>query len=318
MDTVVLDGVSYEKASVVAKRFKYTSDYVGQLCRGKKIDARLVGRTWFVNPDSLKNHKKAVRTSKSSEAQSTEIPPHKNTSQSADRASKTKSHLIPINAPLKNKTAKSTKKQNTEPARSRTISVRYQDDTEELIPALKHMQSKVPVVIDSKRPKVARVEAPQLKKLKIGSGSKKPTSFEPEELPEVALSGKIAVLEYKNKLPEEKPSKKLDHNAREVVVRPGASTSSKKPKLESAVQESTVTKQKIVPSSFAPAGVSKSEQQRKRPNALVLLSPLLATILALVVTVVVFSASSRTVVDSETSASGIVLQLQDLLTLFSD
>jgi len=57
MDRVTFgDGVSYEKASVIAKRFKYTADYVGQLCRGRKVDARLVGRTWYVNPDSLEKY----------------------------------------------------------------------------------------------------------------------------------------------------------------------------------------------------------------------------------------------------------------------
>lgn len=58
MDVVEFSGKEYTKASVVAKRFNYTSDYIGQLCRAKKVDARLVGRAWYVNLDSLLEHRK--------------------------------------------------------------------------------------------------------------------------------------------------------------------------------------------------------------------------------------------------------------------
>lgn len=57
MDSVVLDGVQYLRVAVAAKQFDYTPDYLGQLCRAGKLDARLVGRTWFVNPDSVAEHK---------------------------------------------------------------------------------------------------------------------------------------------------------------------------------------------------------------------------------------------------------------------
>ncbi len=56
MDELIVNGTTYLKASVAARNAGYTSDYVGQLCRGKKIDARLVGRTWYVNPDELGVH----------------------------------------------------------------------------------------------------------------------------------------------------------------------------------------------------------------------------------------------------------------------
>lgn len=57
MDTVTHNGVEYVKAGVAAKRFKYTKDYIGQLCRAEKIDARMIGRSWYVNIDSLEQHK---------------------------------------------------------------------------------------------------------------------------------------------------------------------------------------------------------------------------------------------------------------------
>ena len=57
MDTVSVKGINYEKASLLAKEFKYTSDYLGQLCRARKVDCQLIGRTWYINRDSLVSHR---------------------------------------------------------------------------------------------------------------------------------------------------------------------------------------------------------------------------------------------------------------------
>lgn len=56
MDTVVIDGVTYTKASILAKQFQYTADYIGQLCRSDKVQAQLVGRSWYVSSDSLESY----------------------------------------------------------------------------------------------------------------------------------------------------------------------------------------------------------------------------------------------------------------------
>ena len=45
MQSVVLNGKKFIKASEAAKAAGYTADYVGQLCRNEKIDAQLVGRS---------------------------------------------------------------------------------------------------------------------------------------------------------------------------------------------------------------------------------------------------------------------------------
>ena len=58
MKSLILDGKEYIKASKAAKDHGYTSDYIGQLCRAEKIEAELVGRTWYVNLDSLLKHRK--------------------------------------------------------------------------------------------------------------------------------------------------------------------------------------------------------------------------------------------------------------------
>ncbi|MCR4286314.1 MAG: hypothetical protein NUW00_05450 [Candidatus Kaiserbacteria bacterium] len=57
MEVLVLDGKSYVKASKAAKDLGYATDYVGQLCRGGKVDAHLIGRTWYVNKDELSTHR---------------------------------------------------------------------------------------------------------------------------------------------------------------------------------------------------------------------------------------------------------------------
>ena len=57
MDTLEHNGTTYVKASILAKRHRYTTDYIGQLCRANKVDAQLVGRAWYVNEISLLGHK---------------------------------------------------------------------------------------------------------------------------------------------------------------------------------------------------------------------------------------------------------------------
>jgi len=70
MEVVTINGVDYIKASVLARRFKYTNDYVGQLCRSRKVDAQLVGRTWYVNPLSVEEHKNLKTTKQLSKVSS--------------------------------------------------------------------------------------------------------------------------------------------------------------------------------------------------------------------------------------------------------
>jgi len=53
------DGKTYVSVSRASKKLGYTADYIGQLCRAGKIDAKMIGRTWYVEWDSLRNHKKS-------------------------------------------------------------------------------------------------------------------------------------------------------------------------------------------------------------------------------------------------------------------
>ncbi|HEY4500330.1 MAG TPA: NYN domain-containing protein, partial [Candidatus Paceibacterota bacterium] len=49
--------ISSKRASEVGG---YTQDYIGQLIRGKKIEARMVGRSWFVSEESLKTYQRIL------------------------------------------------------------------------------------------------------------------------------------------------------------------------------------------------------------------------------------------------------------------
>lgn len=58
MEHISVNGEKYVKASSIARELGYTADYVGQLARSGKIDAQLVGRSWYVNERSIREHKR--------------------------------------------------------------------------------------------------------------------------------------------------------------------------------------------------------------------------------------------------------------------
>ena len=52
---LVVDGKIYLPSSALAGRFSYTKDYISKLARESKIDARRVGRQWFIDESSLQD-----------------------------------------------------------------------------------------------------------------------------------------------------------------------------------------------------------------------------------------------------------------------
>ena len=59
-DIIILEGKNYISARRASKLMNYAQDYVGQLCRGGKVDARMIGRSWFVTEESLKAHREST------------------------------------------------------------------------------------------------------------------------------------------------------------------------------------------------------------------------------------------------------------------
>jgi hypothetical protein len=56
MDELEISGKRYISARRAAREYKYHSDYIGQLVRGKKLLGRKVGRSWYVELDSLTSY----------------------------------------------------------------------------------------------------------------------------------------------------------------------------------------------------------------------------------------------------------------------
>ncbi|MBC8464897.1 MAG: helix-turn-helix domain-containing protein [Parcubacteria group bacterium] len=50
---IFLDGKNYITASEAARLTGYTNDYIGQLCRGGKVEGKVIGRTRYVCRESL-------------------------------------------------------------------------------------------------------------------------------------------------------------------------------------------------------------------------------------------------------------------------
>jgi hypothetical protein len=53
MDELEISGKRYISTRRAAKEYKYHADYLGQLIRGKKLVGRKVGRSWYIDLDSL-------------------------------------------------------------------------------------------------------------------------------------------------------------------------------------------------------------------------------------------------------------------------
>lgn len=127
MEVLTLNGQKYVKASKAARDLGYASDYVGQLCRKGTVDAHLVGRTWYVNPETLGAH----RVEKKRNAR---VKAREHARRSIEEA--------------KSLRVKDATKSYTD------VAIRYENDSEELIPEVRK------VAIESYQEKVERVEEP--------------------------------------------------------------------------------------------------------------------------------------------------------------
>ncbi|MEN9622186.1 MAG: hypothetical protein RLZZ67_620 [Candidatus Parcubacteria bacterium] len=56
-DDLQFEGKNYFSSKRAAKNCGYTQDYIGQLIRSKKVEARMVGRVWFVSEESILAYK---------------------------------------------------------------------------------------------------------------------------------------------------------------------------------------------------------------------------------------------------------------------
>lgn len=57
MDEITIDGKTYISSKQAAGITGYAKDYVGQLCREGRVEARLIGRSWYVLEESIRKHR---------------------------------------------------------------------------------------------------------------------------------------------------------------------------------------------------------------------------------------------------------------------
>lgn len=69
MDELILDGKTYISSKRAAAVTGYAKDYIGQLCREGRVEARLVGRSWYVYEPSLAKHRFSKEGDSHDEAQ---------------------------------------------------------------------------------------------------------------------------------------------------------------------------------------------------------------------------------------------------------
>ena len=59
-DSILIEGKEYVSSDRAAKLVGYTNDYVGQLARAGKIEAKRIGRSWYIAQESITKHKLSV------------------------------------------------------------------------------------------------------------------------------------------------------------------------------------------------------------------------------------------------------------------
>lgn len=148
MEELLLEGKRFKKASVIAREFGYTSDYVGQLCRGGKIDAQLVGRSWYVDVDSLTAHKEnRYRSNTEKTKQAVKETLAEKTTEKKTTASEKKHHNYLRFAG----------------AQSVSVSLNYHGDDAELIPSVKEKTTNS----EAGRSVAIAVEHPDARKMNV-------------------------------------------------------------------------------------------------------------------------------------------------------
>ena len=85
MKEVKIKGKTYIRTAAAAKLYGYSQDYLGQLSREGRIAAKRVGRSWFVDPDSVAAYQRELEAEAAAE-QAEEQPEHSVSLHSDNRA----------------------------------------------------------------------------------------------------------------------------------------------------------------------------------------------------------------------------------------
>lgn len=177
METLEFNGKRYIKISSAARETGYTADYIGQLCRGKKIDAKLVGRTWYVYEDELHMHQRTRGRSSHEKA--------RKSVKEQVRAATEQEVIIPIHHASERRAPEYRKRIINE-------KIQYHADDSNLFPktALKHLSFDAGSAVDEDLSSEKTTEH----KLKIDKDDDvRPVAFTKTEKPEIKWNGTIVI-----------------------------------------------------------------------------------------------------------------------------
>ncbi len=295
MDTIQVEGVLYTKASLLAKNFRYTTDYIGQLCRAGKVDCQLVGRAWYVAESSLLKHKdaryKEVRVNEKTIKSSTIL--------------KTSDEAISVTPRLKRVTAKQLSNPNSHfLSRLGASSSKYFVDDTELLPQPLRQSSAIKPIVPMMPEKIV-VEPAETTSIKI-SASTKPEKLVFTELPEVALRGKLTLTDVEIK--EDIAPVTLEEVERVNV--PLAQPKAHRAEVVARPVGPTVAT-KMPPRSFTPQQVTTAES-KPRTGFLVPLALVASLVLFLFTTV----STQQFVIEGSDVSASIFFSLEGLRELF--
>lgn len=294
MKEIIVDGVTYLPASVLAKQFKYTSDYIGQLCRAKKVDAQLVGRSWYVNPLSLQalRQKRYSRTN----AATSVVP----------EVSESTSVPVRVGSPLAKATVKlheSSQKTNYA-KRIDWKPLKYEDDETELLPKL----TKV------KAPASVRITLADSADIAIKSSSKS-TSLVADGLPTVSLKGRVSVVSLEEGFDIEDEVTPFPQEALTTVVLAPVSVQGSSPAtLKRPVRTMSVVDNQPKAASFTPRS-TVSTIAEVGPVGFTLGEWLLSLVVVFLLLLggLVLTLSVETVVTFNTSSTQFIFTTEDML-----
>ncbi len=308
MQTVSVDGVTYTKASAVAKKFRYTQDYIGQLCRNEKADCQLVGRSWYVSEASLLKHKDArykpartdEKTFKTSvvEPISAKVVMPRLTRKAAKH---TKSYSVPVHT-FPNQVAK------------------YYADEAEVLPLLKTpIRPIIPIIpelSEPEEPTASETIMQKTKNIKVRVPEPSVIDLEFTPVPELALQGNIKVESYDSMSELTETTVDLIESEELIIAPPSHArtpviTSTRPVTTSSIVKTSTSdTRTKTHVTSFVPVSVAR------RPVSLALVLFVAISSSVLFSTFLVASAQEILVQGSYVSAS-VVFALGEVLSLMT-
>ena len=219
MKSISFRNREYVKASTIAKKFKYTQDYVGQLCRSGKVEARLVGREWYIDAESVTEYRQQKHSvqKKSATINLTKV-----------------TQKVAVKPVLRPKTARamstSPDVRHTGLSKLSHPDVRYSSDRGSVIPIIKaraqdhpvHPQVQISHGDDSQTGVVKPAPKIPTVKIQVRSMAKTGVEYTTDRLPEISLQGKLIVTESRV-LPGDMVS--VEEPTETVSTKPIASTS---------------------------------------------------------------------------------------------